>query len=102
MLLAAEQILEFTRGITREQFFASPMRMHAVMHDFTILGEAACHVPDDVAEAHPEIEWAQIRAMRHVIVHEYFGADMNVVWATIQNDVTDVIPKLRAILQNER
>ncbi len=39
--------------------------------------------------------------MRNNLVHEYFGADMQIVWDTIQRDIPDLIPKLTAVLTLE-
>ncbi len=81
-----------------EQFRSSPVVVDAVFYNITILGEAARHVPDDIAGRFPEIEWAAVRAMRNNLVHEYFGADMQIVWDTIQRDIPELIPSLRALL----
>jgi len=47
-----------------------------------IIGEAARHVPDDVAAAHPELPWAEMRAMRNVLVHAYFDVTNETLWKT--------------------
>lgn len=101
MLTCAERILDYTRGQSLEQFRSSTMLVDAVFYNITILGEAARHVPDDIAARSPEIEWAAVRGMRNNLVHEYFGADMQIVWDTIQRDIPDLIPKLRAVLAVE-
>jgi uncharacterized protein with HEPN domain len=101
MVDCAEKILEYTRGQSLDQFRSSPIVVDAVFYNITILGEAARHVPDEVVARHPEIEWAAVRGMRNNLVHEYFGADMQIVWATIQTDIPELIPKLKAVLAVE-
>lgn len=96
--MCAERILEYTRGQSLEQFRSSSVVVDAVFYNITILGEAARHVPDDVAASFPAIEWAAVRAMRNNLVHEYFGADMQIVWDTIQRDIPELIPNLKAVL----
>ena len=76
-----------------------PMMMEAVFYNITIIGEAARHVPDEVAQRYPEIEWAAIRGMRNNLVHEYFGSDLAIVWDTIQHDIPALVPKLGEILR---
>lgn len=97
MLTCAQRILEYTRGLSLEEFRSNPLVVDAVFYNITILGEAARHVPDDVAARSPEIDWAAVRGMRNNLVHEYFGADMQIVWDTIQRDVPDLILKLEAV-----
>lgn len=101
MLACAGRILGYTAGKTFEEFCASPMMMEAVFHNITIIGEAARHVPDDVANRFPEVEWAAIRAMRNNLVHEYFGSDLAIVWDTIQHDIPELATNLRGILGRE-
>lgn len=37
------------------------------------------HLPDEITGAHPEIVWPQIRDLRNILVHQYFGVDIDVV-----------------------
>ncbi|MXZ21739.1 MAG: DUF86 domain-containing protein [Caldilineaceae bacterium SB0665_bin_25] len=41
-----------------------------------LIGEGATHLPIEVREAHPEIPWRQIFAMRNKIAHAYLGLDV--------------------------
>jgi uncharacterized protein with HEPN domain len=45
----------------------------AVLRNLAVSGEAAAHVPDAVADAHPEAPWRDMADMRNFVVHEYFG-----------------------------
>lgn len=37
------------------------------------------HLPAEVTDAHPDVPWPQIRGFRDILVHEYFGFDVDVV-----------------------
>ncbi|WP_278237513.1 HepT-like ribonuclease domain-containing protein [Isoptericola sp. AK164] len=50
-----------------------------------IIGEAAKHLPAEVTDAHPEIPWPQIRGFRNILVHHYFGVDLDVVRDVIES-----------------
>jgi uncharacterized protein with HEPN domain len=63
-----------------------------------VIGEAAAHIPDDVAEAHPEIAWNLMRGMRNRLVHDYFGMDPEIIWDTVQNDLPPLVEPLKRIL----
>ena len=54
------------------------------MRNIQIIGEAAKRVPQDVKAAHPEIEWMRIIRSQHILVHDYFGVDYEIVWRIIE------------------
>jgi uncharacterized protein with HEPN domain len=60
----------------------------------TSLSEAVNNIqrtaPDFIRQ-HPELPWAQMRAMRNVMIHEYFFVDLGTVWTTVKDD----LPKLK-------
>lgn len=36
---------------------------------------------------HPEVPWSDIIGMRHVLVHECFGIDLDIVWQVVKVDL---------------
>ena len=97
MIDAIAEIGEFTAGMNRNGFLADARTIKAVAADLSIIGEAARHVADAIALAHPEIPWALMRGMRNRIVHAYYQLDPAVVWDTAQNDLPQLLPLLRAL-----
>ncbi len=81
-----------------EAFVADDRTLDAVSRCFGIIGEAAIHVPKDVVDAHPEIPWAEMRAMRNIVVHEYFGVTNETLWKTAREDLPTIIEPLRKLL----
>ena len=61
-----------------------------VIHHLQIVGEAARGVSQGVKDRHPEVEWPRIIALRNILVHEYFGLDLDQVWMLVQSE----LPKL--------
>ena len=37
--------------------------------------------------------------MRHVLVHDYFGIDVEEVWATVERDIPELKRQIKAILR---
>jgi uncharacterized protein with HEPN domain len=54
---ASEKVTRFTAGMDREAFFGHDRTYHAVIHCLLIVGEAVKHIPDDVRQEMPEVEW---------------------------------------------
>jgi uncharacterized protein with HEPN domain len=95
MLESCERILEYTNGLSFENFRKNYLVVDAVVRNFTIIGEAAGRIPDEYKVKHPEIEWDRIRGFRNRIVHDYFGIDYQIVWIIIENN----IPELRDLIK---
>ena len=64
-----------------------------------IIGEAATSMPEDIKEQYPDIPWHQMIGMRNILIHEYFGVDIDVLWRTIQVDLPILLTKVRKILE---
>lgn len=50
-----------------------------IVHRLQIIGEAARALPQRLRDERPDIPWAEIIGMRHVLVHDYFGVDTDIV-----------------------
>ncbi|MAB81618.1 DUF86 domain-containing protein [Microbacterium sp. UBA3394] len=55
------------------------MAEDAAERNLQIIGEAVVHLPAEVTGAHAEIAWPQIRGFRNILVHQYFGVDVDTV-----------------------
>ncbi len=82
-----------------EQFRSDTKTVDAVVRNFEIIGEAAAHVPEEIVADHPEIPWQDMRDMRNVLAHEYFGINENIIWDTIQDDLSRLVPQLKSLLE---
>jgi uncharacterized protein with HEPN domain len=100
ILASIERIIEYTRDLDFEQFSCDTKTVDAVVRNFEIIGEAAAHVPEEIVVRHPEIPWQDMRDMRNVLAHEYFGINENIVWDTIQVDLPPLVPQLKNLLEN--
>jgi uncharacterized protein with HEPN domain len=92
---AIENVLDYIEGMIFEQFVADQKTIDAVVRNFIIIGEAASHLPEDFIEMHPELPWREMRDMRNLVVHEYFGVDNMIVWETLQKNLPPLLPLLR-------
>ncbi len=66
----------------------------AVVRNIEIIGEAVSKIQKTAPafiEQNPHLPWAQMRAMRNIVIHQYFFVDLRIVWTTVRED----LPKLR-------
>lgn len=101
MLTAAEKARNWCRDESFESLQANEPLALALVKLIEIIGEAARHVSEPDRAALPAIPWPDVVAMRHNLVHLYFGIDYRIVWDTIQRDLPLLIHELLEHLQNQ-
>lgn len=70
----------------------------AIERNLQIIGEAANYLPLEITDAHPEIAWPQIRGFRNILVHQYFGVDIEIVRDVVETHLPPLAQALRARL----
>ncbi|MXX24479.1 MAG: DUF86 domain-containing protein [Caldilineaceae bacterium SB0668_bin_21] len=94
----SERVLTYTNGLDLDAFIDDNLIYDATLRNIELIGEAATHVPSEVREAHPEIQWRQIIGTRNQVAHAYLGLDNDVIWDIILTDIPDLLPALRNLL----
>jgi uncharacterized protein with HEPN domain len=100
ILAAIDEITRFTEGMTKAEFCENLPIIRAVTMGFIMIGEAAANIPAQVQDNYPDVPWQEMKRMRNKVAHAYFGVKLNVMWATIQDDLPPLVPRLRSILDN--
>jgi uncharacterized protein with HEPN domain len=98
-ILEAIERIEKYAAQGREDFENDELVQTWIVHHLQIIGEAARALPGNFIDQHPEIDWSEIIGMRNILVHNYFGVDVDVVWAVVERDLPDLKNKIQAILQ---
>ena len=101
MLLAAQDVLEFSAGLPWSEFERSRLHQSAVLKAIETIGEAAAQVSEETREAHADVPWKEIIGMRNRLVHGYFDINLERVWETVQQDVPDLIRLIEPLVPQE-
>lgn len=72
------------------------MLLRALTNAVQEIGEAAANISDAGRSRVPGLPWGQIVAMRHVLVHIYWGVDRDRLWRTAIEDIPVLIVELEA------
>ncbi len=91
ILDAIKKIEDYTEGIPQIEFNKDNMIIDAVIRNLEVIGEAVKNLPRNIREKYPDLEWKKIAGMRDILIHEYFGVNLEIVW----DIVTNKIPKLK-------
>jgi len=102
ILEAIERIGRYTEDIDENGFLQDEMTQDAVIRNLEIIGEASHNIERDHAEfaaAHPDLPLAFAYQMRNAVAHGYFKVDLEIVWRTVQNDLTGLHAQVQEIRQ---
>ncbi|UFH56893.1 DUF86 domain-containing protein [Spirosoma sp. KNUC1025] len=83
MFEALEAIQEYSAGLDYESFRSNRLVRDAVVRNIQVLGEAANRIPKTFRDKYTTIEWMRIIRTRHILVHDYFGLDYEIIWRII-------------------
>ncbi|MCD6527771.1 MAG: DUF86 domain-containing protein [Desulfuromonas sp.] len=101
ILEALTRIESYVRSITYEQWVNDDKTVDAVIRNLEIIGEASNHIPQAIQNAYSDIPWEQMRGMRNLLIHEYFGVDIEIIWKTVVNDLPGLRKQLENVDRNE-
>ncbi len=107
-VLKAEQEIESAKAIEniekytargKDNFFKDELVRVWIIYHIQIIGESAANLSVELRNNTPDIPWPDITYMRNVLVHQYFGIDLNQVWDTVTYDLPDLKRKVRELLE---
>jgi uncharacterized protein with HEPN domain len=97
VLEAIERIERHTsRG--RSAFYEDERVQTWVVHHLMIIGEACRSLSPQFRVGHSDEVWAEAAGLRNVIVHHYFGIDLEIVWGVIERDPHSSGASVRSLL----
>jgi uncharacterized protein with HEPN domain len=80
----------------RDAFFAERMRQDATIRKLQIIGQAVKSLSNIRKSRQPHIPWKQIAGLRDKVIHDYFGVNLDIVWAVVEKD----LPALRTAIDH--
>lgn len=95
MLTAISQIRHVVSKTSYDAFCKDFTLSNSVIRDFEIMGEACKHLPEKLTDKFPEISWQDIRDMRNILAHEYFGVNLKIVWEAARTELDALESALR-------
>ena len=98
MLDAAREACAFAKERGREDLNSDRQLTLALVKDIEIIGEAATRVSAETRMAYPSLPWLESVAMRNRLIHGYFDINLDIVWATVSEELPPLIAQLERIL----
>ena len=96
---AIAKIEKYTKNLTFTQFKNNELVIDGVVRNLEIIGEAAKKLPNQIKEKTPDIEWKKIAGLRDILIHEYFGVDLDIIWDIIKNKLPELKKRINQTLK---
>lgn len=86
-----EKVETFSKGLTKEMLSKNELKQYAIVRSIEVIGEAVKNIPPSIKNKHSNVPWKNISGTRDILIHHYFGVDLNIVWDIIKKE----LPKLK-------
>lgn len=97
---AAQKAIAFSTNKTRASLDDDELLRLALTKLVEIVGEAAKQVSELTRRENPTVPWVAAARMRDRLIHHYFDIDLDVLWATVQHDLPDLLAAVAEISEN--
>ena len=99
ILRALAKIQRYTAGMNQAAFLSDELTYDAVVRNLAIIGEAAKHIPENMRQQHPQIDWRRIAGMRDIVSHHYFSIYDEIVWDVVMKKIPELQEQIQALLE---
>jgi uncharacterized protein with HEPN domain len=82
-----------------EGFLADFKTQDAVIRNLEVIGEAARSLPEEVRERTITVDWGKLSGFRNILIHEYFGVSLPIVWNVIDTKLGELEDACKQILE---
>lgn len=79
---------------------SSPTHQDAVLRNLQIMAESTQRLSLQIKDTQPHIHWSAIAGFRNILVHDYLGVDLEIVWDVISRDLPGLETAVRAMLNS--
>lgn len=80
-------VLEFTEGMSINEFISDSKTQYAVCKALENMGEASKRIPESIRKKYPRISFRQMAGLRDVVTHDYAGISYDMIWKLIISDL---------------
>ncbi len=96
-----EYLMQLKEGRSRAVLLDDPTNSRAIVRSLEVIGEAVKKLPPEIRSKYPQVEWADMAGMRDVLIHHYFGIDLDIVWGVLQKEIPELHHELQGIIAME-
>ena len=100
ILTAIAKIRTYVQGMSYDAFQADGKTQDAVVRNLEVIGEAARMLPEEVKARASGVDWRKLIGLRNVLIHEYFGLSLPIIWDIVTNKLDALEVACQGIIEN--
>ena len=93
-------IKEYTKQLKFFEFKDSIQLQDSIIRRLEIIGEAIKSLPKTLTGKYTDVPWREIAGLRDVLIHQYFGIDLELTWEVIEKDIPELEIKIKKIIED--
>ncbi|MHC4548234.1 MAG: HepT-like ribonuclease domain-containing protein [Planctomycetota bacterium] len=98
VLELAREAIEMASDRSRADLDSDRMLELSLTRLVETVGEAVARISDETREAHADIPWREIIAMRNRLIHGYDSVDKDILWEVVASDLSRLVTDVERIL----
>ncbi|MDW7760695.1 MAG: HepT-like ribonuclease domain-containing protein [Acidobacteriota bacterium] len=92
--------IEYAVSGGKDLFIKSTVHQDAVLRNLHTMTETTQRLSAALKSSYPKVEWASLAAFRNVLVHNYLGLDIELIWQVATTDVPSFKKQVERMLDN--
>jgi len=101
IILSIDLLEEYLTNIDQPEFDSSIKLQDLTCRRLEIIGEAVKNIPEEFKTKYTDIKWKNIAGLRDILIHQYFGIDILLLWNVVKKDIPELKLKIQKIIINE-
>ncbi len=75
---------------SKEQFYSSRLVQDAVVRNLQVMAESSQRLSNEIKQKYSDIPWKEISGFRSILVHDYLGIDLDMIWSVVEQDLSEL------------
>lgn len=99
---SVDKIERYLASMSEDEFYSDSEKQDAVLRRMEIIGEATKNIPVEFRDKYPDVPWQKMAGLRDIIIHQYFGVTLGLIWRVAHVELPTMKEQIIAIKKAEK